>query len=145
MLYKFLTYTLLTPLLWGLEIYATNTKTFFIKQGKLNYSIEAKEYVNRYKKGDLSAFLANQKLFRLKNLYYKDGSFKVKNRVFYFNKAFKWSKKVYLYNVKSVDRFLKIDAKEAVYFNNKILLKDCEIRMPKRVLRRKKYILNLDN
>ena len=79
----------------------------------------------------------------LKNISYKDGSFVKKGINLKFKKAFKSDKEFYLYNVNGSIFSKKIKAKKAIYSTDKITLYNCEIKDKKRVLRRKKYILQL--
>ncbi len=131
--------------LFGVEIEITNPKTTFIQDSKKDYYITAKRYIEKIDANSAIEMLLFQKEFFLSNCYYANGTFTKGALSLNFNKAYKFSKKVHLFNVKGNYENATIQAKEAIYSNNMLLLKSCEINTPKKIIRRKKFKLILSN
>ena len=121
----------------------SKVNSFYFYKGKKSYKISAKKYVKNYSSKNIVSFFFNQERFMLKHNYYKDGNFKVYSSYLNFKKAFKLSKKIYLFEVNGKINNALIKAKKAIYSNKKMILLNCEIKTKKRVLRRKKYIFYL--
>jgi len=136
MFYK-LALFLLIPL-WGANLQISGVESTYIFDGKTDYIISAKKYINNFSKFKTS-FLLNSEKFMLKNDFYQDGSILVNSDKVYFEKAYKLGGKVYLFNIKGVVKGAKIIAQKAIYYKKTLLLQKCEVITKNRVFRRRKY------
>ena len=130
--------------LWGVEMEITNPHTTFLKGPKKEYSIKAKKYIDKIYAKDAIKILFFREKFFLANSYYEDGNFTKDKLFLQFKKAYKFSGKVNLYSVNGKFNNTHINAKKAIYKKSSITLYNCEIKTPKRILRRKKYILSIN-
>jgi len=132
---------LILPLL-GATLEINGVKSTYLFNGHEDYIINSKTYINNFSKIDLK-FLLNKEKFMLKNNFYKNGTLEVKKNRIYFEKAYKLGGKFYMFNIKGYIKETKIIAKKAIYYRERLILQECEIRTNKRVLRRRKYFIKL--
>ncbi len=130
--------------LYGVEIEITNPQTTFIYSSKKEYTITAQKYINKINAKDTIKILLFKEKYFLANSYYEDGNFSKGKLFLEFKKAYKFSGKVNMYSVNGKFDNSKIVAKKAIYKDNYITLYDCEIKNSKKILRRKKYKLQLN-
>jgi hypothetical protein len=129
----------------AINIEYSGVSSTYIHNGQKSYTITSKEYINKIDSKHIATFMFNHEQYMLKNNYYKNGYFSFLSVKLHFKKAFKLAGKVYMYNVKGKIDNNTIKAKKAIYFNKTILLKKCEIKSKRKVLRRKEYKINLKN
>ena len=139
---KLLFIILIFPL-FGAKLEISGVKSTYLFNGKQDYTINSKNYINNFSKIDLKFFL-NKEKFMLKNDFYKDGFIEFSNAKIYFKKAYKLGGKINIFDAKGYVKDAKITAKKAVYYKNRLILYRCEIKTAKKVLRRKKYIFYLN-
>jgi hypothetical protein len=130
------------PLL-GLELEISELEATYLLNGKQDYTITSKAYINHFNSAKLGLFL-NREQFMLENNFYKDGFIEFSNsRRLYFKKAYKFGGKVYLFDISGKINNAEVVAKKAIYFKTKLTLKHCEIKTSKKILRRRNYTMNL--
>jgi len=120
-----------------------NATITFLHNGKKQYSIIAKKYFLDFSQTDISEFILNNRKYMLDNFYYSDGKFMKNSVSLHFDKAYKFAQKVYMFNVNGVINGGKIKAKDAIYYKDNILFKNCEYNTVKKVYRRRKLILQI--
>ena len=132
----------LTFPLWGLKIEATQVRsTTFIQDNTPSYLIKASKYIQNFNPKKFILLLFNQEQYMLQNNFYQNGVFKVAQLKITFKKAYKFASKLYFFQLQGKYEEAIIKANKAIYYKHKLILKDCTIITPKKILRRKKYIL----
>ena len=128
--------------LFGVEMIINNPHTTIFKESHPSYSITSKKYIQNFDKKPSLLFF-NIEQYMLSNNFYQDGVFRVKQLEISFHKAYKFASKLYFFQVKGHYNDTTISAKKAIYYHNKLLLKNVTLTSPKKILRRKKYLLNI--
>jgi len=124
------------------KIVLSNITTTVLSSGKVLFRISAKQNINNIQNKQILSLLFNQEKFMLKNYYYENGNFLIKNTKLHFEKAYKINKTVYMYNVKGNIEKNPLKAKRVVYSNQELYLKNCEYKTKNRVYRRKTLTIN---
>ncbi len=139
---SFLFFYLLTPL-FGVNIEIKNPQAFEFNNNQKDYTIKANYYINKLKAKDIVGVLFFKDEYLLAKNYYQDGNFTKKNLFLHFYKAYEFERKLYLFNIQGFMQDAKIKAKKAIYWQNYLKLIECEVKMPKKILRRKELLLKL--
>jgi len=132
---------LLCPAYSEVNMVFKGVKSTYITRGEVDYSVASSKLVKKLDANSTFMLLLNSKSYLLNNNFYKDGNFVYKDLKLHFKKAYKFSGKFFMYRVKGSYRGSNINAQEAIFYNGALKLKECEIVTPKRVIRRKIYII----
>jgi len=142
MLYKII-FFLIIPL-FGAKLEISGVRDTHFVNGKFDYTINSKEYINNFSKIDLKFLLSKEK-YMLENDFYKDGFIEFADAKIYFKKAYKLGGKVNILDANGYIKNAKISAKKVIYYKNRLILYKCEIKTVKKILRRRKYIFYISN
>jgi len=140
-------FSYLSPSLWGVSIEFKNLVEYQIPIEKTSlkksyYSLHAKYYIEKISKNKHGLLLFNYKKFLLENNYYLKGKLTTKNTQLSFYKAYYFSSKLHLIDVKGVINNKSIVAKEVIFdkYKSYELLK-CEIKDGSTLYRRKYFTI----
>jgi len=118
----------------------SNLKVTNIYKSKVTYQLTAQKHIESFNKRDSLKFFFNRQKYMLEHNYYLNGIFQTSKAKIYYKKAYILGK-VYLFDTNGTIDNKKIKAKEIIFDNKSYILKNCEIITPKRVYRRKRFMI----